>query len=210
MQADLSIESLYSAPINIWVEDELIKEYLITVWKNDPRLKFLIAGGIEGVRSIIKDAEINSFINVFGVVDRDFGDHNSQEWFNPKKTFRAFIIPVHELENYLLDSDAIADSVYNNRMIDRAEIEELMRKFAEAMKSRYACSKVIYDLKTQLRKDDLKYPNQQDCYDEQSAIDYITNSVWFNNTRNTALGFMPERINNRFFVYNFYAPCAHL
>lgn len=197
MQADLSIESLYSAPINIWVEDELTKEYLITVWKNDPRLKFLIAGGIEGVRSIIKDAEVNSFINVFGVVDSDFGDHNSQEWFNSNKTFRSFILPVHELENYLLDSYAIADSVYNNRKIDREEIEELMRKFAEAMKPRYACSKVIYDLKTQLRKDNLKYPNHKDCYDEQSAIDYITNSVWFNNTRNTALGFMPERINNR-------------
>jgi hypothetical protein len=53
---DVARASLYTAPINLWVEDELTRAYLDAVW-NSPAVKFLIGGGNEGLQAIVNDAE---------------------------------------------------------------------------------------------------------------------------------------------------------
>ena len=89
---------LYRGSINLWVEDALTREYLSTLW-NDPSVFFLVGGGNEGVRAIVKDAEEAGFANVFGLTDRDFRPTNTSAWIDPLKTFRTFVLPVHEIEN---------------------------------------------------------------------------------------------------------------
>ena len=49
--------ALYNrAPIMLWVEDTLTRDYLKEVWANDPRVGFLIGGGKAAVRAIVEDA----------------------------------------------------------------------------------------------------------------------------------------------------------
>lgn len=92
---DVSRASLYSGLINLWVEDELTHAYLSAVW-NSPDVKLLVGGGNEGVRAIVKDAEESGFKNVFALIDRDFRQTNRYDWLDPGKTFRTFVLRVHD------------------------------------------------------------------------------------------------------------------
>ncbi len=71
-------------------------------------MKFLIGGGSDGAGAILKDADDAGYTNVFGLTDRDFRPSNVADWTNPANTFRKFVLPVHEVENYLLDALAFA------------------------------------------------------------------------------------------------------
>ena len=98
---DVGRASLYSAPINLWVEDEVTRTYLLEVWNDNPMIKCLIGGGYEGGHAIVKDdAETVGYPNVFSVVDRDFRQSNKHKWADPARiNLRLFTLPVHEIEN---------------------------------------------------------------------------------------------------------------
>src|SRR4051812_45345989 len=113
MPRDVARATLYRGTINLWVEDELTRAYLSEIW-NDPGITFLIGGGNEGVRAIVQDAEETGYHNVFALTDRDFRPSNRAGWLDPNKTFRTFILPVHEVENYLIHADPLAQSRYHN------------------------------------------------------------------------------------------------
>ncbi len=102
MPRDLDLTSLYNAPINLWVEDPLVREYLSRLW-NDPGIKFLIAGGNEGVRSIVKDAEDHGYPNIFGLIDRDYRATNRADWQNRSRDFSS-------------DSDGASKDKYHPRL----------------------------------------------------------------------------------------------
>src|SRR4051812_5537214 len=113
MPLDLSIPA--TAMIGLIVEDPLTRDYLGAVWANPIEVAFVLGGGNEGVRAIVKSFEEEGIPNVFGVTDRDFRPSNHADWFNPARTFRTFVLPVHEVENYLLDAPALEASPYHNR-----------------------------------------------------------------------------------------------
>ena len=75
MPLDVARAGLYRGVINLWVEDALTREYLSTLW-NDSSVLFLVGGGNEGVRAIVKDAEEAGLTSVFGLTDRDFRPTN--------------------------------------------------------------------------------------------------------------------------------------
>ena len=109
MPRDVARAALYRGIINLWVEDELTREYLSAVWNDPTAVFFPIGGGNEGVGAVVKDAESAGFPNVFGLIDRDFRPTtNRSHWSSPVKTFRTFVLPVHEIENDLLDPEALA------------------------------------------------------------------------------------------------------
>ena len=107
MTRDIARASLYRGAINLWVEDELTRAYLAEVW-NDPSIAYFIGGGHDGVNAIVHDAEKDGCRNVFAVIDRDNRPSNHKDWLTSGKTFRTFVLPVHEIENYLLDSAALS------------------------------------------------------------------------------------------------------
>ena len=114
MPRDVARAALYRGIINLWVEDELTREYLSAVWNDPTAVFFLIGGGNEGVGAVVKDAESAGFANVFGLIDRDFRPTtNRSHWSSPVKTFRTFVLPVHEIENDLLDPEALVASRLN-------------------------------------------------------------------------------------------------
>src|SRR3954452_8347026 len=113
MPVDVGRAGLYRGVINLWVEDALSREYLSALW-NDAAVAFFIGGGNEGVRAIVKDAEDAGFLNAFAVTHPDFRPSNRGSWNDQDKTFRTFVLPVHEIETYLLTSQALQASRFNN------------------------------------------------------------------------------------------------
>uniref|UniRef100_UPI0013EA21D6 DUF4435 domain-containing protein n=1 Tax=Aquisphaera insulae TaxID=2712864 RepID=UPI0013EA21D6 len=178
MPRDVARAGLYRGKINLWVEDALTREYLSAVWKADPDVHFLIGGGNEGVRAIIKDAEDAGFVNVFGVTDRDFRPTNRDDWKNPSKTFRTFVLPVHELENYLLDSDAIQSSRLNNQGLDAPQIEGAMKKRAGELCWWAACRDVVAEIKRRFRDRFISDPPCSPA-DLATSKKHICDSPWF-------------------------------
>ena len=177
MPRDVARDALYSGQINLWVEDSLTRSYLDALW-NDPAVKFLIGGGRDGVGAILKDAEGAGYTNVFGVIDRDFGASNVADWMSSAKTSRKFVLPVHEVENYLLDSSALHASRYQNRSLDVVAIEDRMVAKAKQLCWWSACREAIAELKRRFREDFVPDPNQS-VVDEATARAHICGSMWF-------------------------------
>ncbi len=170
--------SLYRAPINVWVEDEVTRAYLDALW-NNPTVAFLIGGGNEGVRAIVNDAEKAGFLSVFALIDRDFRPSNRPHWLSPSKTFRTFVLPVHEIENYLLDARSLAESRYNNlgRTID--QIEALMATAAGQLHWWAACRSVVAELRDRFWEDFIPHPKHPRVKNRQEAHNHICRSAWF-------------------------------
>ena len=181
MARDVAKASLYTAPINLWVEDEVTRAYLDALW-GSPLVRFLIGGGNEGVLAIVNDAEKADYPNVFAVIDRDFRRTNRANWSDPAKKSRRFILPVHEIENYLLDAPALADCRLNNLNKTADEIEAMM--LAEARRSSWwaASRDVVAEMRRRFREGFLGDPSR-DVSSEAQARDHICQSTWFQELR---------------------------
>lgn len=106
MANETAIMELYRlARINIWVEDELTRQTLYALW-DDATIQVMNAGSEEGVKHMVNGTEAAVRGTVFGVVDRDFRQDNRQAWAD--SSTRIFRLPAHEVENLLLDFDALA------------------------------------------------------------------------------------------------------
>jgi hypothetical protein len=179
MTWDVARASLYRGVINLWVEDRLGREYLSSLWANDPGIAFFVAGGNEGVRAVVADAEKAGFPNVFGVIDRDFRPTNQPHWFSPQKNFRTFVLPVHEMENYLLDPEAIAQSRLNTLNQTAEQVREHLKRSADRLAWWSACRGVIAELKRRFRDHFVPDPGCGVITDAVTAIDHICSSAWF-------------------------------
>ena len=176
MPIDLSIPS--TGKITLFVEDPLTRDYLREVWENPIDVVFRLGGGNDGVRAIVKTFEDEGHPNVFGVTDRDFREANRDEWFNPAKTFRTFVLPVHEIENCLLHADALHASTFHNRNLSRDDIENRMSVKAKDLCWWAACRETIAELKRRFREPFVPDPSQA-IGDRNAAIAHICNSPWF-------------------------------
>lgn len=177
MARDVARASLYAAPINLWVEDEVTRAYLDAVW-NDPSIRFLIGGGSEGVQAIVNDAQQAGHSNVFAVIDRDFRQTNKANWNNPAANPRRFILPVHEIENYLLDSAALTGCRLNNLGRAANEIESMMTVRAKTLCWWAACREVVAELRRRFRQEFLSDPPCT-VTSEDLARTHICQSSWF-------------------------------
>jgi hypothetical protein len=174
---DVARASLYRAPINLWVEDEVTHTYLSEFW-NNPMVSLPIGGGHEGVQAIVKDAEESGFKNVFALIDRDFRQSNQPSWLDPRKTFRRFILHVHEIENHLLDARALASIRLNNLGKTAGEIEVMMAVAAGRMCWWAACRDVVAEFRKRFREGFMNDPNCE-LSTEAQATDHIVQSQWF-------------------------------
>ena len=116
MSLDVARAGLYRGSINLWVEDALTRETCRSLEMMQASGSWWAAETRES--AIVKDAKDAGFGNVFAVTDRDFRDSNQSEWDNPARSFRTFILPVHEIENYLLDPAALHASRFSNTVFE--------------------------------------------------------------------------------------------
>jgi hypothetical protein len=179
MPREVARAALYRGIINLWVEDELTREYLSAVWNHPPDVFVLIGGGNEGVSAVVKDAESSDFPNVFGLVDRDFRPTNRDRWGVAGKTLHIFVPPVHEIENDLLDPEALASSRLNTLGRTAAQIEGYLATAAGRLTWWAACRQVVAELKRRFRVEFVPDPPCGTIADEAGAIDHICASPWF-------------------------------
>lgn len=177
MAFDFQRDSLYVAPINLWVEDEITGAYLDAVW-NNPSITFLIGGGSEGVQAIVSDAQKAGHANVFAVIDRDFRQTNKANWSDLARNSRRFILPRHEIENYLLDSVALAGCRLNNLQRTAAEIDGMMEARAHDLCWWAACRDVVAEIRQRFRDGFLIDPPCK-AMTEQEAHAHICQTEWF-------------------------------
>jgi hypothetical protein len=176
MAVDADLMKLYRRPMNLWVEDALTSEYLNEAWR-EPRILFLIAGSSESVKPVVTQARANGATNVFGLIDRDFEATNEPRWANPD--LRHFILRAHEMENYLLDAEAIAGCEVNNRERLAAEIQARMSQFAESLLYWMAANAVIKRIRQTCLNDFIVRPKQAELRSEGEILTYIKSSPWY-------------------------------
>ena len=177
MTCTADLPRLYRGQINLWVEDSVTHQYLEELWLGSP-VQFLIGGGSSGVSAVVSDAQANGYSNVFGLVDRDFGPTNYRHWNDEAKGFHRFVLPVFELENYLLDARSLAESDVNTAGKTRADIEALMRDRASELVWWMTCRDVIGRLRECVLDDFMKQPKWTDVADLAAAEAYILRSQW--------------------------------
>ncbi|MBN2207916.1 MAG: hypothetical protein JW759_01270 [Candidatus Coatesbacteria bacterium] len=155
----------------VWVEDVLTKEYLRVLWQ-DPKIAFAVAAGRDAVSSLTTDARSGSDArkNVFGIRDRDFGDTNFPDW---KPDTCIFTLPRYEIENYLLDWDALAGCAGEGLRRSAAEIERRVKKRATALTWWASCKRALLDLRMELTGSFPADPTQDEITDRASALNYV-------------------------------------
>ena len=153
------------------------RTYLAEVWA-DLSVAFLIGGGNEGVSAVLIDVQEAGFPNVFGVIDRDFRQSNRPDWFTAGKSFRRFILPAHEIENYLLDASALSISRLNNLKSTPQEIDEMMRTAAGRLCWWTACREVVAELSNAVSRN-RQTQSFRRSIPREAAQHHICDSEWF-------------------------------
>jgi len=194
MSPSPDLAALYNRPIILWVEDLVTSTYLGECW-NDLDIAFRIAGGHEGIRTVVRSAQADGYNHVFGFVDRDFGYSNRPRWADPTAS-PIFVPDVHEVENYLLDVGHLEACDLNNGGRSAAEIDARLQTVASRMDWWMACRQVLADLRTETVRD---FPSHAVVHSQAEAEQLICSSGWYANLPGfaatiTAAGEIPRRL----------------
>lgn len=162
---------------HVWVEDAITRQYLQELWQ-DAGIVFHVGGGGPVIRAVAHDATSQGVGTVVGVMDRDFGDTNFAQWTNPASTARVMVLPVHEIENYLLDADALSGCALNNRGRSAAEVEAYVRNTAALCEWQVAASQVIASWRREFQADFPGHPTRDEARDRATALAHLTALPW--------------------------------
>jgi hypothetical protein len=175
MSSDLS--SIYRRKdVFLWVEDPTWKEYLAGAWGDDPRVGLLVAPGYASIQAVIEDARRDRVFHVYGLRDRDFSRANVLRWANLADDVRVFVPVAHEVENYLLDADALADlpAVFMQR--EKTDIES---RFASAVSTQtwyMAVRRFLSEFRFRVGKLP-SHPKPGDVSDQATAVSWVVDQV---------------------------------
>jgi hypothetical protein len=173
---------LTQRPIVLVVEDRITKEYLVAAWGAEEQFfTIIVAGGHRVVDGFVNDFRRHDQMHVFGLLDRDFGITNQPRWRAPSDSPTVLRLPRHELENYLLDWDALAGCELNKKCRNRTTTDIEARGKSEATKQPWwlACRGQLHEIQKALGKDFPVHPTLGSVTSDQSALDVITQSPWF-------------------------------
>jgi hypothetical protein len=189
--------SLTQGNIILWVEDNLTKAYLNILWKLDKSLfNIRVGGGKDVVRAVVHDLR-NQYpkvddkieIPVFGFIDIDFTKTNYDKWQDRDPEFFVYIPDTHEIENYLLDWNAIASCNANYKTRSINEIKDHASNYAKDLCWWIACKKVLANYHLRLVDKfpwDPSIPQIKSLSDAKSFI--LEEKNWYNS--------LPENTNH--------------
>ena len=173
--------SLTAGKINLWVEDSLTKEYLSRCWQpEDVFFRFSVGGSSTTVQGAVHDLRENGVKTAFGFIDRDLGKTNREQWLNPECDPCVLRTDRLEIENYLLDWEAMAGCQANQSFYNRTkeQIEDQAKNWAAEMVWWMACRRVLHDGAREMNRDYPDDPPIAKAFDLQTALDFITNLPW--------------------------------
>ena len=139
-----------AASINLWVEDELTPRVSLG------RLEQSAGRLLPDRRGQRRGRCGRQGCRIGGIPQRLRADRprlsadESDQLEAPGKTFRTFVLPVHEVENYLLDPQALAASRLNT--LGRTEPDRGIVEAAGRLTWWAACRQVVAELKRRFRE----------------------------------------------------------
>lgn len=183
MSKDTGLPSLLSKrKIVLWVEDRLTREYLYSIWPDESeRFNIMSGGGHKAVRGIVNELKGQKYSNVFGLTDRDFYPTNRGRWKENDPNLVIFRPERVEIENYLLDWDAMA-GCGQNRMLNRKSVHDIKNRadeIAEKMVWWMACKSVLNDFWEILTESFPEHPKPNKINSLKEAEDYIVEQEWY-------------------------------
>lgn len=165
-----------SFPAYLWVEDEETRSYLEAAWNGESLIKMYVAGGHEPIRAVVKAARQDGNTHVFGLRDRDFTSSNRNQWGNA--SVWLFAGDTLEVENLMLDAEAIADCEVNTSKKTAAQIEARLVELAAPQVHWMACRRLISELSEAVTQDFIKHPKRDTVQTHDQAVEAITKSTW--------------------------------
>lgn len=177
------IEALYkNAPATLWVEDPETRILLQSLWMTAaPTIQVLVAGGHENVSAVCKQATDLGVRHVFGLVDQDFGRSNRARWSSLPASERVYRIDVHEVENLLLESQALANCSLNTKRRTQVEIENRLLNIAQNRAWWFACARFLSETKS-LSREGFPPDPPPSLSSLTDAETYVNGSKWFSTT----------------------------
>ena len=176
-----------SNKLRLYVEDPRTKDYFAELFYPNSKIMYELAGGRQGVEPLVKASwqKDSGLSQAYGWIDRDFGDDNIANWEDPNT--HLFCGTCHEIENYLLDWEAMANCDMNIGRT-QASLENVARNFANSILYHVVCCQVIYKLASLTYSNFPSYPElKQKISDFNEAINYLNNQFWIaSNTNNQA------------------------
>ncbi len=174
-----SVDSVYdlyrNSPV-VWVEDELTRDVLVTLW-GPARIAVAVAGTKSGVRALVQGAPRDRAPRIVGYVDRDFDRPNRDRWNTPQ--CRVFCSVGHECENDLLDFEALAAA--SNRGASAQDLETAALERATQLVVWMACKATLRTAKEHIQGAFPGDPPLGSVTDLASAETYIlASSAWSN------------------------------
>jgi hypothetical protein len=163
-------------PIYLWVEDEETRTYLQTVWEGDP-IGYYVAGGHSPISAIVEAAHNDWNAHVFGVRDRDFTPPNRARW--RETDVKVFAGDALEIENYLLDAEAIAACDVNTSGKTVAQIEHQMRTLASSLVWWMSCRRTITEIRDAVASKFPEHPSRTKVHTQQDALRAIVEDGWW-------------------------------
>jgi hypothetical protein len=118
----------------------------------------------------------DGFHHVFGLVDRDFGNTNQPQWGNRESGLEVFRPRAFELENYLLDWQALAGCQENQERHCRAQSDIAARAENQARKMVWwmSCGSLLADYHEELVGRYPPHPKIDTIQSQRDAEIYIT------------------------------------
>ena len=150
----------FGSKVLVYVEDEITRRYLNAVIGHRGKLvRFTVVGGVKTVLGMLEDAARCNRKNVtFGIIDRDYACGDKQGWFQQSGAY-YYKLPMHEIENYMLDFDAIAEFTPRGKPTGKSASH--WRTIAHTVAKEYLYSivynQLIFDVRRKIVRD---FPKQ--------------------------------------------------
>jgi hypothetical protein len=166
-----------SFPAYLWVEDEETRTYLETAWNGESLIKLYVAGGHRHIGAVVNAAHMDWATHVFGLRDRDFTKSNRSRWMD--EAIRVFAGDTLEVENLMLDAEAIAACDVNTSALDAPAIENLLVNLVAQQVHWMACRRLIAELSEALTHGFIEHPKRRSVLSCDDALQAITGSQWW-------------------------------
>lgn len=186
MVSRVDVTALYASPLVLWVEDPFTRSYLAELWE-DSRIGFLIGGGNESIAAVVEQARRDGYSHVFGLRDRDFRQTNQPRWSAPGSQIRVFVPEALEMENYLLDEDALAGCSLNVGKRSARDISTRLQDRARELAWWMACRRVLSALHDLAIGEFPNHPKVPAVSSLPEALQYIKRKPWYKLQRRNLL-----------------------
>lgn len=164
----------------LFVEDNFTRECFLTLFPSCQNwLTITVVGDSHAVDKVVRywSIVIPDDKQVFGFIDRDFSCQSNGDWKGYDQ--RVFVMSRHEMENYLLNFQAVVELLPNGKrhFTEERLAEELQSKM-RPLTWRWACCKALTTIHRAIGMNFPKQHQASHVCNEEDAVLFILEHEW--------------------------------